>query len=59
MLGWGIIGIVEAKVNKESDENYVVVNRVITHEANVGLDRRICYLALRAQVKEIMNPSSH
>ena len=57
-LGWGIIGIVEAKVNKESDENYVVVNRVITHEANVGPDRRICHLALRAQVKEIMiNPS--
>jgi hypothetical protein len=52
-LGWGIIGI----VNKESGENYVVVNRVITHEANVGPDRRICYLALRAQVKEIMNPS--
>jgi hypothetical protein len=56
-LGWGIIGIVEAKVNKESDENYVVVNPVITHEANVGPDRRICHLALRAQVKEIMNPS--
>jgi hypothetical protein len=35
-LGWGIIGIVEAKVNKESDDNFVVVNRVITHEANVG-----------------------
>ena len=56
-LAWGIIGIVEARVNKESDENYVVVNRVITHEANVGPDRRICHLALRAKVKEIMNPS--
>ncbi|CAB4007120.1 Hypothetical predicted protein, partial [Paramuricea clavata] len=56
-LGWGIVGIVEAKVNEESDENYVVVNRVITYKANVGPDRRICHLALRAQVKEIMNPS--
>ncbi|CAB4016733.1 Hypothetical predicted protein [Paramuricea clavata] len=56
-LGWGIVGIVKAKVNEESDENYVVVNRVITHEANVGPDRRICHLALRAELKEIMNPS--
>ncbi|CAB4009057.1 Hypothetical predicted protein [Paramuricea clavata] len=50
----GIVAIVEAKVNEESDEKYVVVNRIITHEANVGPDRRICHLALRAQVKEIM-----
>jgi hypothetical protein len=51
------LALVEVKVNEESDENYIVVNRVITHEINVGPDRRICHLALRAQVKEIMNPS--
>ena len=56
-LGWGIIGIVEAKVNEEPDESFLVVNRIITHEAHVGQDRRVCHLALRTQVKEIMNPS--
>ncbi len=56
-LSWGIVGIIEAKVNEESDQSYVVVNRVITHEANVGRDRRVCHLGLRTKVKEIMNPS--
>ena len=56
-LGWGIIGIVEAKINEESDESFLVINRIITHEAHVGQDRRVCHLALRTQVKEIMNPS--
>lgn len=46
-----------SKVNEESDENYVVVNRVIVHEANVGRDGRVCHLALRTQVKEILSPS--
>ena len=53
-LSWGIIGIVEAKVNKESDESFLVVNRIITHEAHVGQDRRVCQMALRTQVKEII-----
>ncbi len=42
-FSWGIIGIIEAKVNEESDQSYVVVNRVITHKANVGRDRRVCH----------------
>ena len=55
-LGWGIIGNVNR--NKlEEDDVECFCHRIVSLKVEPSLQRNRCHFALKAQVKEIINPS--
>ena len=56
-LGWGIVGAIQSSKNEDCDADHATVNRVLSHEVQVGEDKRVSHPAFKVQTKELLNPN--
>ena len=56
-LGWGIVGAIKSSKNEDCEADHATVNRVLSHEVQVGEDERVSHFAFKVQTKELLNPN--
>ena len=58
-LGWGIIGATRSSREEDSEiEIDIAGNRIVIYEVEATPNRKMCHLAFRTQVKEMISPSN-
>ena len=58
-LGWGIIGATRSSREEDSEiEIDIACNRIVICEVEATPNRKMCHLAFRTQVKEMISPSN-